>query len=437
MAEANELITWLGVKLKPDAKSNIDKVNAGIDTLKAGVGKLNKFFFGAGGAIEYFKDSIMGGSQEMLNLSKKTGVSIQKLQQWKYAAQASGQSFQGLTGDLENFRKLGVDAISLSGRLAGMGERQALQLKDKFGLSDDMFNILRQGPKAVQGLLNSAPVMSEEKIKQAAEAHRQLHETLAKIDILKNEVMMELAPIILEALKAVNEFVTQNGEWIKSNIKPIVYGLLALFAGGKLFSALMAIKTVLVGIANIIPALTKVATKTAVAANGATAATGAKAAIGIGAKAAGVGSIAMGWDFASSAIKGEKNFVENLTESTLEKSGVERGGFRNYLEKKWAEGSFTGIAKMFGFTEAEIERDRLQYKRKYGLAPLSENIQQRRSLFESGDQSITNHKSISQNSNNVINIQMPYEQAVDFVKDITGGENAIMASIPGAFGPNT
>ena len=228
MAEADELITWLGFKFKPDARRNINDAQKAVDTLKNGVRKMNYFFFGAGGAINYFKNQLMGGAQTLENLSKVTGMSMNSLQKWKYAAQASGVSFEALVGNLQEFKKTGQDVMTLSARLSGMSSKTALQMKDYLGLSDDMYILLRKGPKEIQDLLDSAPTLSEKNLKKTIEANKELAKVTAKIDNIKTEIMTKFAPMILKILEGINNFLDKNGSWMKDNLKPIIDGLLLL-----------------------------------------------------------------------------------------------------------------------------------------------------------------------------------------------------------------
>ena len=302
MAEADELITWLGFKFKPDARRNINDAQKAVDTLKNGVRKLNDFFFGAGGAINYFKNQLMGGAQTLENLSKVTGMSMNSLQKWKYAAQASGVSFEALVGNLQEFKKTGQDVMTLSARLSGMSSKTALQMKDYLGLSDDMYILLRKGPKEIQDLLDSAPTLSEKDLKKTIEANKELAKVTAKIDNIKTEIMTKFAPMILKILEGINNFLDKNGSWLKDNLKPIVDGLLLLFVGGKLLSGANAVVSVLKGGVGLLTMLTSA--KAGAAGASAASSAGASAASSAGTAAAsgiGKGLLATGANYAGIA----------------------------------------------------------------------------------------------------------------------------------------
>ena len=181
MAESNELITFLHVKLGPNAKQNMDNFNKGLDTVKNGIKGLNNFLFGAGGMWNYFRTSIMGGSQELINLSKQTGINTDTLQRWKYAAEVSGLSFQALTGDLVEFKKKGQDVASLSRQIASASPRMAQLIKERWGISDDMFTLLKKGPEGLDKLGGEAIVIDNKKLQESAKA-LQKHPAALQID---------------------------------------------------------------------------------------------------------------------------------------------------------------------------------------------------------------------------------------------------------------
>lgn len=403
MAEPNELITWLSVKIKPDSESNLKKIDDGIEAIKRGASGLSNFFFGAGGAIDYFKKTIMGGSQELENLSNTTGVSIENLQKWKYAAEASGQSFRSITGDLENFRKLGMDALSLSGKLSGMSQRTAMQWKDKLGLSDEMFNILRKGPDSVKKLLSEAQVVPERDIRKAAAADREFQKTMAQVDEMVKEIMIELAPVVLETLKYINEFIRENKEWIKQNLGPVLKGLLALLAGQKIISLLenLSFLSKLAVIAKVIELI---------------------------------------WDVLNDYFnKGVEETVDEI-DRKIETGKATWGEVLNPAKAVAREYGHAGrfLGDLFS-TPAEdsfkMFEDHLIKNKGYvriSEQPIKENIKKESNINNS---SVSNNTT---NSGNTIYLQMPYEQAVDFTRNISGGAlNAeLMAMSPGGFGGN-
>jgi len=468
MAEANELITWLGFKFKPDAKKNIEDAQKSIEMIKNGVKKMAAVFLGASGAISYFTNDVMKGAQEMSDLSKKLGMSTDDLQKWKYVADASGQSFEGLIGDLQNFKKVGIDAVSLSGRLAGMGTMTALQWKDRLGLSDDMFNVLRQGPEKVKKLMSEAYVIPGKSIEQTAQFNKQLNATKNTLVAMKNEIFMAVSPTLVDLTNKFKDWMQQNKEFIKSklvdvikgvalgfqrfvdiggktvdvlikiakwchligentpeveSIAKIVTGVLMLWAGGKIVSGLATVFTFLKGIWGILAAigkskafgylivLTKGFVKLLTKIPGLLGKIPSLLRGALAPVAKILGPILVIFDTIMSWFKFWKNGVSGTLEDWKE----------NWHWWDWINPvKLTGVgAGWLGEQGAELF-DKLTMKKTPQIRPTN--------------QSQTN-TTTNQNSGNTIYLQMPYEQAVNFTKDVTGGQ-AMMSVIPGGFGPN-
>ena len=442
MAEADELITWLGFKFKPDAKKNIEDAQKSIDMIKNGVQKIGALFLGASGAISYFTNDVMKGAQEMSDLSKKMGLSTDVLQQWKYVAEASGQSFDSLVGDLQNFKKVGIDAISLSGRLAGMSSKIALQWKDRLGLSDDMFNVLRQGPEEIKKLMGEAYVIPGQSIEQTAQFNKQMSATKNTLIAMKNEIFMAVSPALVEMLEKFKEWLKENKEWIGLNMKNIIEGVTKGFGkfveiGGKVFDFLKGIleKLGLISeegidvetIANAITTLLLVWTGGKVISGLSTVFTLFNGIFGLFKALEGVKYL--GWlikfgKFASAialelkviweVCKALYDFWDKGVSGTIEDYKKKAAnGEANFFQKAvigWGE-----VGDMFG----------------NWLNPVQPMNNMRVPLNNPGNTTTTNN----QNSGNTIYLQMPYQQAVNFTREVTGGE-AQMSVVPGAFGAN-
>lgn len=514
MAEADELITWLGFKFKPDAKKNIEQAKKSIDMIKNGVQKIGAFFLGASGAIGYFTNNVMGSAQEMSDLSKKMGVSTDALQQWKYVAEASGQSFEGLIGDLEQFRKVGIDAVSLSGKLAGMNSKIALQYKDRLGLSDDMFNILRKGPAEIKKLMSEAYVIPKESIEQTATFNKQLSATKNTLRAMKDEIFMAVSPILVDVLNSFKEWLKENKEWISLNlgniiegvalgfkkfvaigktvfdvlkgilerfglisdeginvekVANVITGILLTWSGGKILGGLGSLFTVFKGIFGLFGAITSMSL-------GATFQTWGlkllkfKETIGgvyngllkfatmditkgfhslwsilLKIKAINFGAVLSSWGM------GFKNLLTGggkimLVVAALKAIWNSLMALKDFWTKgvsatlsEWKERARNGedlnfVQKMgIGFGElGESAGDWISDKFRSGAYDTNNPFKNVKIPAGYGNTGPTTNNT---NSGNTINIQMPYEQAVSFVRDTTGGE-AMMTMSPGAFGGN-
>lgn len=452
MAEADELITWLGFKFKPDAKRNIESAQKSIDMIKEGVKKIGTFFLGASGAIGYFTNDVMKGAQQMSDLSRKMGVSTDILQQWKYVAEASGQSFEGLIGDLEQFRKVGIDAVSLSGKLAEMSSKIALQYKDRFGISDDMFNVLRQGPEQIKKLMSEAYVIPSDSIEQTAKFNKQLSAAKANLIAMKNEIFMAVSPTLVDLTQKFKDWMSVNKEWIKTklvdiikgvalgfqrfveiagtafgylvdigkamgligenapqveSVAKVVTGVMLLWAGGKIAAGLTTVFTIFKGIYGLFASI---------------------ASIKIGAT---ITAFMTGLKALGATVMKVLGPIYAILTSAWELWKGFSGGFANRYDELKENFSFwdllnpAKVTALGGGYLGDKLGDFASWIHHLGDEP-----------YVPGTRTNLGSTTNNTNSGNTIYLQMPYEQATNFVRDTTGGSVNMMSIVPGAFGGN-
>lgn len=478
MAEADELITWLGFKFKPDAKRNISDAQKSVDMIKEGVRKIGTFFLGASGAIGYFTNNVMKSAQQMSDLSKKIGMSTDSLQQWKYVAEASGQSFEGLIGDLEQFKKLGIDAVSLSGKLSGMSSKIALQYKDYLGLSDNMFYILRQGPEQIKKLMSEAYVIPSDSIEQTAKFNKQLNAAKANLIAMKNEIFMAVSPTLVDLTQKFKDWMEINKEWIKSklvniiegvslgfkrfvdiagkavdylvdigkamgiikddspeveSVAQVITGALLLWTGTKIISGLSTVFTLING---IIGAMT---------ADIAVGATLSGWAAGFSALALSLTELAVacvtlkevGGVFADLIEKGAEKSLSEFEETAANKG---TGTYKDLFNKDIGYGRMMAIGLGHLFGESKFANSLIDIfgtgswgKKIQGLGNLASLVNPLTSFLPY--QSLGNTTN-NTNSGNTLILQMPFEQATNMVRDVTGGKIDMATVVPGSFGGN-
>ena len=194
MATVNELITALGFKITPESEKNLMMVDNAISSITAIAGKMSKVFIGANSVMDYFTTTVMEEANEMVNLSKTTGYSIESLQKWKYAAEASGVSADSVVSDLETLRKqylMNGEAVLLEAdRLASMDKTTAMQWASRWGLSNDTFNLLRQGSAKIRDIMGEAYIIQGGKYEKTAEANRRFQAIKTNIRTIKDEIFM-------------------------------------------------------------------------------------------------------------------------------------------------------------------------------------------------------------------------------------------------------
>lgn len=394
MAETNELITFLGFKFQPGSKENLENAKKGVETLKDGIKGLNNFLFGAGGMWNYFKNSVVGGAQSMINLSKQTGISTDNLQRWKYAAEVSGLSFQSLTGDLVEFKKKGQDVMALSKQFASASPRMAQLMKERWGISDDMFILLKEGPEAISKLGLNAPIQDQKELEKTAKLNQEFVKTSMELEKAKNEFMMLVAPQFLSVLKGLNSFMSNN----RGFIKWVIGSLITLFAAGKIANGTKALMNILALFSsgskgrNVTESGVENVAKSALYPKG----TPTMVTQGQGKGPGVVGglvmleSIKLGLDMIYGGLTGQKTAIEKNTEALLQAAGIEEGWFTKKWEKSYAEGSWwaTGLTKLLsGATDEQIRQDRIKYQEKYGMTTNNNqqtvyNVQMTESQFQ-------------------------------------------------------
>ena len=228
MATVNELITALGFKITPESEKNLMKVDNAISSITAIAGKMSKVFIGANSVMDYFTTTVMEEANEMVNLSKTTGYSIESLQKWKYAAEASGVSADSVVSDLETLRKqylMNSEAVLLEAdRLASMDKTTAMQWASRWGLSNDTFNLLRQGSAKIRDIMGEAYIIPGGKYEKTAEANRRFQAIKTNIRTIKDEIFMSLSPAVVDLTAKFGRWFDKNKEIISLKLQNVMEG---------------------------------------------------------------------------------------------------------------------------------------------------------------------------------------------------------------------
>lgn len=89
---AEELVTLLGVELSPGAKEKLQAFDKGLDAVVSRVKQASVVLTAAAGGMALYFSNAVNGATDLQRLSDTTGVSMTKLQEWAYAANAMGVS---------------------------------------------------------------------------------------------------------------------------------------------------------------------------------------------------------------------------------------------------------------------------------------------------------------------------------------------------------
>lgn len=231
MATVNELVTALGFELKPDAIKNINTIQVGISHLQDAVGKLGKMLTGGKSFTDFFS-STLTRSQDLENTAKAIGLSVDALQEWQYAATASGVSAESVTQDLDHLHnemflsEKGV--LDLADSFKKMSAEGARLYGSRLGLSRDTILLLRQGSEAIKDLQARAPKLTDEQIKKNTELKKKIEASKKELETLAQTVVSKVTPALLKMFEAFNNWLGDDPERTEIIIRGITVALASL-----------------------------------------------------------------------------------------------------------------------------------------------------------------------------------------------------------------
>ena len=240
MATVNELVTALGFELKPDAIKNINTMQVGISHLQEAVGKLGKMFTGGKSFTDFFSSTLIR-SQDLENTAKAIGLSADALQEWQYAATASGVSAESVTQDLDHLHnemflsEKGV--LNLADSFKKMSAEGARLYGSRIGLSRDTILLLRQGSEAIKDLQARAPKLTDEQIKKNAELKKKIEASKKELETMAQTVVSKATPALLKMFEAFNNWLGDDPERTEIIIQGITVALASL-AGSQILTGI-------------------------------------------------------------------------------------------------------------------------------------------------------------------------------------------------------
>ena len=235
MATVNELITSLGFEIKPEAIKKINDFQVSIDSLKNGLQELGKFST-MGMDLTDFVKGTLAYSNEIVNLSKTLDMSTKSIQEWQYAAEASGVSSQTVMRDIQhlrtNFRMTEKGVLNLANSFKKMSAGGAYFYGQMYGLSEDTVLMLRQGKDAIQALKAEAQdmgaVIPEEELKNAREFNKNIQSLKTAFTKMAQTIVTQVVPHLMPLLEEFTKFIKEHPDAVINTIKT---GLIALAAG--------------------------------------------------------------------------------------------------------------------------------------------------------------------------------------------------------------
>ena len=263
MATVNELVTALGFELKPDALKNINKIEVGLSHLQDAIGKLGRMMTGGLSMKDYFLN-VLGRSQDIVNSAKAIGMSTDALQEWQYAAKASGVSAESVISDIENLRAnffmTEKGMLRLADSFKKMSAGGAYWYGNMYGLSKDTVLMLRQGSAALKQMQEEAhkvgAITPQEEIEKAAKLNAELEKRKASLQKIVDTIVLKMAPVVEKMLKRFDDWMAADPGRAQLAIEGITAALIGL-ASSEILSGLGAvvnlIKSLTLGILNAGP----------------------------------------------------------------------------------------------------------------------------------------------------------------------------------------
>lgn len=338
MATVNELITSLGFEIKPEAIKKINDFQVSIDSLKNGLQELGKFST-MGMDLTDFVKGTLAYSNEIVNLSKTLDMSTKSIQEWQYAAEASGVSSQTVMRDIQhlrtNFRMTEKGVLNLANSFKKMSAGGAYFYGQMYGLSEDTVLMLRQGKDAIQALKAEAQdmgaVIPEEELKNAREFNKNIQALKTSFTKMAQTIVTQVVPHLMPLLEEFTKFIKEHPDAVINTIKT---GLIALAAGetvSKLESLVGIIKDISIGLIGIIAFAKTLGSGAVVGSVGAFLAP-------IAVIATTIGGVVNGFQALMNLINGtnEPTWLENFwdkigfTEWAANKLGIEKGSWAQY-----------------------------------------------------------------------------------------------------------
>lgn len=344
MAVINELITELGINLKEGSVKKIDEIEGKISGLTESFEKIGKTMTGGLGIKDFFGGAL-GRAQDIMNSAKAIGFSTKSLQEWQYAAKASGVSAESVISDLDNLHTNFFMSEKGVLRLADSFKRMSIEgarwWGNQLGISDQTVLMLRQGSGAIKDLQAEAHKMNaiipEEELEKARKMNLELEVRKEQFRKLADMAAYRLIPIANKLLETFNKWMGDDPARTEMVIQGITAALITLTSS-----------SVINGILNLLSTLTPIANIFSKISKGAISAIGAIAKFALKGPAhlllvsAAIGAVALAgkalYDDFQKYKKGEDSFVPwGKFENAAGKAKKALADFREEMERVWNE----------------------------------------------------------------------------------------------------
>lgn len=251
--EFGELVTRINLAVAPAVFAAINNFQKAIGGVSKAVTSMAEVAMGAGTAIAGLAKQMGEQANSLYQLSQKTGVSTEKIQEWEYAATKAGVSVSAVTGDIEKMTTamdspipgefnqglfmLGVSTHKangemktssdiledLAGRLSKMNVKRAQQWGAQAGISEDTVMLLRKGKEGIAQLRAEAhkmgAIIPDKQIKAMAEFSNTVNAISKTSKALTASFVSGLTPSLMKVVRAFQEWQMRSGNLINKKLE--------------------------------------------------------------------------------------------------------------------------------------------------------------------------------------------------------------------------
>jgi len=252
----DELVTVLGFDIKSNSGATLNKFSASITELSSYATKASAALVGAATAAFYFINKATEGADEMQKFHQMTGISVDALQRWRYAASQAGGSAQSMESDLVTltkalnpvapgeyneglFRLLGSGyqskyknvksmLLDIASLFEKMPEGERLNWASRIGMTPESVMLLGKGSAGVEQLYKSMSFgVGSDQTKKAADFHRALDRLKNIASNISIIFASELAPSLTQAMTQFEKWIskTENQKDLLQKLKDITSGV--------------------------------------------------------------------------------------------------------------------------------------------------------------------------------------------------------------------
>ncbi len=229
------------IKIGVSGQESVKNLSSTINETRRAVITMQVAFIGATYALNKFLSGTVSKSTSLENFTKQTGLSTDELNKWVAAGQKVNKELNfdtvknnvaGLQKQLEQikigqgnvapFQLLGIDATGsnafgvlrqLRNNIQGLSDAQAVNLIQQLGLDANFINVLRLSEIEFDKLSKN-DFLNGKQTTIVANLGRNINDLKIKLQSLKDQAVVKLAPVLTKLLNDLQKWMNENGKKI-------------------------------------------------------------------------------------------------------------------------------------------------------------------------------------------------------------------------------